>query len=285
MEISMHFDLNKMYKSWDGRRIRIYANDGHGEFPVHGAVENEDGWESSEWSSIGTSIYELKEDIVSEWDLDYNSITKNKLWERTNAPEQTEPLSQKKLLDAVKKCTDGITWNDVNIYIAEQYANRVTNPHLHERIQTAEALLYHGIINTADEYLHEIQTPEEKNCHKFENRKCVFCLLEIDLTHNEAVFRNHYCFDRAWQNIATASKGGVSEITIGYCNCGGKIDTHKSDCPEYKDPYYSKKLEPGESAPIGMPTYYAGRYRKCECGAESIGANSHSDWCAKHDKN
>ena len=34
---------DKQYKTRDGREVRVYATDGAGEFPIHGAVLNDDG--------------------------------------------------------------------------------------------------------------------------------------------------------------------------------------------------------------------------------------------------
>jgi hypothetical protein len=47
-------DKNKQYKTRDGREVRIYATDGGGEFPVHGAIRKPgDIWESQCWGANG----------------------------------------------------------------------------------------------------------------------------------------------------------------------------------------------------------------------------------------
>ena len=46
-------DKSKTYRTRDGREVRIYATDGRGEWPVHGAVGNEDGWHIVSWRSDG----------------------------------------------------------------------------------------------------------------------------------------------------------------------------------------------------------------------------------------
>lgn len=46
-------DKTKQYKTRDGREVRIYATDGGGECPIHGAVKYESGWRSSSWSING----------------------------------------------------------------------------------------------------------------------------------------------------------------------------------------------------------------------------------------
>jgi hypothetical protein len=46
-------DKNKQYKTRDGREVRIYATDGRGVFPVHGAIRESNGWYSCNWSQYG----------------------------------------------------------------------------------------------------------------------------------------------------------------------------------------------------------------------------------------
>jgi len=48
-------ELGKKYKTRDGREVRIYAVDGGGRFPVHGAVKLDDGaWRQEEWTLTGS---------------------------------------------------------------------------------------------------------------------------------------------------------------------------------------------------------------------------------------
>lgn len=49
-------DKDKQYKTRDGREVRIYATDGAGVFPVHGAIKHGEGWSSFTWASNGSSI-------------------------------------------------------------------------------------------------------------------------------------------------------------------------------------------------------------------------------------
>jgi hypothetical protein len=49
-------DKNKQYKTRDGREVRIYATDGGGIYPVHGAIKNESGWYLAQWYSDGRHI-------------------------------------------------------------------------------------------------------------------------------------------------------------------------------------------------------------------------------------
>jgi len=46
-------DINKKYRTRDGREVRIYATDGHGSYSVHGAVLNEEGWFPICWTEQG----------------------------------------------------------------------------------------------------------------------------------------------------------------------------------------------------------------------------------------
>jgi hypothetical protein len=48
-------DPNKKYRTRDGREVRIYAVDGGGRFPVHGATKQNDGtWRQEEWTLTGS---------------------------------------------------------------------------------------------------------------------------------------------------------------------------------------------------------------------------------------
>ena len=47
-------DKSKTYKTRDGREVRIYATDGGGSYPVHGAICQDGGWKSNTWNSDGS---------------------------------------------------------------------------------------------------------------------------------------------------------------------------------------------------------------------------------------
>jgi len=48
-------ELGKQYKTRNGREVRIYAVDGGGRFPVHGATKQNDGtWRQEEWTLTGS---------------------------------------------------------------------------------------------------------------------------------------------------------------------------------------------------------------------------------------
>jgi len=46
-------DKSKIYRTRDGREVRIYATDGYGSYPVHGAVLTEGGWFLRHWTEQG----------------------------------------------------------------------------------------------------------------------------------------------------------------------------------------------------------------------------------------
>ena len=49
----MEIELGKQYRTRDGREVRVYAVDGGGPYPVHGAVKLDEGWEAGVWRSDG----------------------------------------------------------------------------------------------------------------------------------------------------------------------------------------------------------------------------------------
>jgi hypothetical protein len=61
-------DINKKYRTRDGREVRIYAiNEGCGVASVHGAIKTKDGvWHVYSWSEDGLSIFGRKrnEDLI-----------------------------------------------------------------------------------------------------------------------------------------------------------------------------------------------------------------------------
>jgi hypothetical protein len=60
-------DKDKQYKTRDGREVRIYATDGGGEYPVHGAIRRGDGWGCEMWGSNGrivSSCRQKPEDLI-----------------------------------------------------------------------------------------------------------------------------------------------------------------------------------------------------------------------------
>ena len=46
-------DINKTYRTMDGREVRIYATDGVGDYPIHGAMLCDKGWHGEYWTAQG----------------------------------------------------------------------------------------------------------------------------------------------------------------------------------------------------------------------------------------
>ena len=49
----MKFEVGKLYRNRFNFKIRIYATDGGGDYPIHGAFRFCDKWFSSGWSADG----------------------------------------------------------------------------------------------------------------------------------------------------------------------------------------------------------------------------------------
>jgi hypothetical protein len=60
-------DINKQYRTRDGREVRIYATDGGGPCPIHGAISGLNFWSTANWSKNGsyTVVYGQEHD----WDI------------------------------------------------------------------------------------------------------------------------------------------------------------------------------------------------------------------------
>jgi hypothetical protein len=46
-------DITKKYTTRSGLPVRVYATDGMGLYPVHGAINYGDGWDNSTWCANG----------------------------------------------------------------------------------------------------------------------------------------------------------------------------------------------------------------------------------------
>jgi hypothetical protein len=60
-------DKNRTYRTRDGREVRIYATDGGGPCPIHGAISGLNFWSTANWSKNGsyTVVYGQEHD----WDI------------------------------------------------------------------------------------------------------------------------------------------------------------------------------------------------------------------------
>ena len=65
-------DKNKQYRTRDGREVRIYATDGGGHKPIHGAIREGESWVAYTWLYDGVaaldcnSLIEVKPRIKRE---------------------------------------------------------------------------------------------------------------------------------------------------------------------------------------------------------------------------
>jgi hypothetical protein len=56
-------DINKKYRTRDGREVRIYATDGRGGTAIHGAIKTPSGyWQQESWWSNGQLLTTLQSD-------------------------------------------------------------------------------------------------------------------------------------------------------------------------------------------------------------------------------
>lgn len=68
-------DINKQYRTRYGHNVRIYADDGEPEYPIHGAYLGGDGyWESNEWTPCGqneTGVSNAPLDLIERTPYDH----------------------------------------------------------------------------------------------------------------------------------------------------------------------------------------------------------------------
>jgi hypothetical protein len=93
-------ELGKKYRTEGHQEVRIYAVDGNGLYPVHGAVKYGDGWSSAVWTKGGlydyensptsSDLVEVKPRIQREvWVNVYHNGVDDELWfTRRTADEQ-----------------------------------------------------------------------------------------------------------------------------------------------------------------------------------------------------
>lgn len=60
-------DITKTYKTRDGREVRIYATDGTGAYPVHGAIKKNGEWFLGGWTANGAAFLDheqCRDDLI-----------------------------------------------------------------------------------------------------------------------------------------------------------------------------------------------------------------------------
>ena len=71
----MKIEMNKKYKTKDGRAVRIYAVDGIGRYSVHGAIDVGDGYSVRTWTYDGYRYSDEEEDcgdlveVKEDWEV------------------------------------------------------------------------------------------------------------------------------------------------------------------------------------------------------------------------
>jgi len=60
-------DITKQYRTRDGREVRIYATDGEGPYPVHGAIRLPTFWCPTNWDENG--LYKAGGFELHDYDL------------------------------------------------------------------------------------------------------------------------------------------------------------------------------------------------------------------------
>lgn len=66
MKRKLKIEAGKKYRTRAGDLVRIYATDGYGTHPVHGANLDEDGWQPDTWMADG---YYCLPRGCSGWDI------------------------------------------------------------------------------------------------------------------------------------------------------------------------------------------------------------------------
>ena len=78
-------DINKKYTTRDGKEVRIYAMDGVGLYPIHGAFLNSEGSTDDKGWSFGTWTIDGRYDVTLPLDSSLNLI---EVWQ----PQDKEPV-------------------------------------------------------------------------------------------------------------------------------------------------------------------------------------------------
>ena len=100
-------DKSKQYRTRDGREVRIYATDGGGHKPIHGAIREDENWIAYTWLYDGVaaldcnSLIEVKPRIKREvWVNVYHESAfgyPNRAWADNHAGNSSERIACVKL--------------------------------------------------------------------------------------------------------------------------------------------------------------------------------------------
>lgn len=123
----MKIEVGKTYKTRGGLPVRIYAVDGYGIYPIHGAILRDYGWEICKWTSDGKSIaygesvidivleappFEFDKSVLPKWARGI-CMTENGEWFYYN--ENVELFT---CIDGSEEWNHGDSWE----YIPSEYA-------------------------------------------------------------------------------------------------------------------------------------------------------------------
>ena len=79
-------DINKKYRTRDGREVRIYATDCGAAEPVHGAIKSGDWWELSVWNANGKYILNKDNIVKIKWEMNDMLIFNNRKLIHSSSP-------------------------------------------------------------------------------------------------------------------------------------------------------------------------------------------------------
>ena len=95
-------ETTKKYTAYDGREVRVYATDGAGSYPVHGAVKQENGeWYPLKWTEDGRYLADGSEDIKDLIEVVEQKILKgwiniypnNQIWSILESKEKSNLMA------------------------------------------------------------------------------------------------------------------------------------------------------------------------------------------------
>lgn len=109
-------DKNKTYRTRDGREVRIYAVDGGGGNPVHGAALESSGWHKMSWRQDGSWCVEYPNHPLDL--IEVKPRIKREVWVNVYPSSEGIPHRSKKSAD-VEACEDRIACVRLTIDCAE----------------------------------------------------------------------------------------------------------------------------------------------------------------------
>jgi hypothetical protein len=86
-------DINKTYRTRDGREVRIYATDGWSASPIHGAIKVEGDWRFSCWSANGIHHQDRGYDLIEVRPRHKRTVWVNVYPEKTAGDHTTKELA------------------------------------------------------------------------------------------------------------------------------------------------------------------------------------------------